>query len=453
MRLLHPLPLAWASEVMEGRLDASSPASISSVTTDTRNLEPGALFFALHGANCDGSRYVPAAEKAGAVAAVIRGSDAGFVRAHANLPLILVDDPLTSLWKFSHAMLAPYTDVTYIGVTGSCGKSTTKEAISAILSVHGQTVKTPGNLNSEIGLPLSVLQVGPSTRYGVFEMGVDHVGEMEHMLGVVKPDMAVLTNIGVSHLEKFGTREAIAHEKGGIFHPSLQAGFISSDCDFINQIQQERGLVLGRYASSDLDAEDLGLSGWLLHFGSCQSHVKAMGRHLLTDIAAAVRVARALGISDREIARGLDGFHPLEGRATVIDGDVTIIEDCYNASPDSTCSMLDAMSRLSWRAGGKKVVLGTMKELGPASRSAHQQVARGILSSGIDGAFLFGDEMRDAYSLLKDAGYKGELSYSDDFGDLAAQVQNGVRKGDLCLIKGSRAMMMERLIPVLRRVG
>ncbi len=452
MRLKDPFSLFLVARVCGGRLVRPNGASVDSVSIDTRNLEKGALFFALAGGNCDGSRFVPLAESLGARAAVIAESRVAELLPACSIPLIAVKDTLGALQRFSACELNKYTQVEYVGVTGSCGKSTTKEAISAILSVHGNTVKTPGNLNSEIGLPLSVLQVGPDTRYGVFEMGVDHVGEMGRMLDVMKPDVAVLTNIGISHLEKFHSRRAIAHEKGKIFHPGIGAGFISRGCPFTRQIEKERGFLLGSFDASDLLVEDLGLDGWRLNIADQRCVVHVFGRHLLHDIAAAVRVARYLGVPDVEIAEGLDGFRPMEGRATVLNGEVTIIEDCYNASFDSTSSMLDTMAKVPWK-GAKKVVLGTMKELGSASVSAHLEVARRILRCGFDGAFLYGKEMCGAYELLKRSGYQGSLAYTDDFDDLRDQVIHGVRRGDLCLIKGSRSMAMERLIPFLRQVG
>ena len=452
MRLTAPVSLAFAAHACGGRLVRPNGVSVDSVSIDTRNLEKGALFFALAGENCDGSRFVPLAQSLGAHAAVVAESHVAELLSACSIPLIAVKDSLRALQRFSAHELEKYTHVEYVGVTGSCGKSTTKEAISAILSVHGNTVRTPGNLNSEIGLPLSVLQVGPATRYGVFEMGVDHVGEMGRMLDVMKPDVAVLTNIGISHLEKFHTQRAIAHEKGGIFHPGIGAGFISRGCPFTRQIEKERGLLLGSFDASDLLAEDLGLDGWRLSIANQQCVVHVFGRHLLHDIAAAVQVARYLGVPDIEIAEGLDGFRPMAGRATVLNGEVTIIEDCYNASLDSTSSMLDTIAKVPWK-GAKKVVLGTMKELGSASVSAHQEVARHIMRCGFDGAFLYGKEMGTAYLLLKRSGYRGSLVYTDDFDDLRDQVTHGVKRGDLCLVKGSRSMAMERLIPFLRQVG
>lgn len=425
---------------------------ITSVETDSRLVRPGSLFVALAGSVCDGSRYLPQAKAAGAAAAVVSQHHVDQTVVSVGLPLIIVDDSLKALWKFSHAHLSRFSGVTYAGVTGSCGKSTTKEALSAILSQQGRTVKTPGNLNSEIGMPLSVLSVGNGTKYGVFEMGVDHAGEMDHMFSVLKPDVGILTNIGISHLEKFGTRSAIAHEKGRLFHRDIQAGFISRGCPFIRQIERESGIMLRSYDLSSLHASDRGLSGWDLVIGNHPCHVNAVGAHLLSDIAGAVETARFLGVADEAIAAGLEGFTPMEGRSTVLSGGVTIIEDCYNASLDSTRSILECVNALSWN-GRKKAVLGPMKELGSESRKAHEEIARKILHSDMHSVFLFGKETEDAYLLLRRAGWKGELSFTEDFATLEDEVASSASHGDLFLVKGSRAASMERLIPLLKAAG
>jgi UDP-N-acetylmuramoyl-tripeptide--D-alanyl-D-alanine ligase len=451
MRLRSSLSLPQAATLLHGDLIHGGASVIRSAAVDTRSMDPDGLFFALPGSHADGSLYLEEAGRAGAVCAVVNRK--WKERAvSSSLPCILVDDPLSSLWAFSHAQAAPYGKVRYVGVTGSCGKTTTKDAIAAILSKQGKTVKTPGNLNSEIGLPLSVLQVGADTEYGVFEMGVDHEAEMSHMLSVVKPEVSVLTNIGISHLEKFGNQEAIAHEKGQIFHRDVHAGFIASGSPFIRQIEREQHILLRQYGPEELYAIDRGLAGYDILLSGRLVPVHAVGRHMLTDIAGAIQVARFMGVDEEVIAEGLEHFTPLEGRGTVLGGDVTIIEDCYNASLDSTNSMLDYMAHLSWN-GKKKVALGTMKELGSESVYAHEMVAEKILRSGISGTFLYGNEMKTAFDVLKRNRYEGLLSFTDDFEELKEKVTGSVEKGDLFLLKGSRSMAMERLIPAIRNVG
>jgi len=452
MQLTTPYTFREVSRMLGGRLTVGYTPHIDAVSTDSRSLEKGAMFVALPGSSCDGSRYLSQAEHAGASCAVVSVGHFHEAEATCHLPLIVVDDTLQALQRFSHAHLAQFSDVIYAGVTGSCGKSTTKEALAAILSKKGKTAKTPGNLNSEIGLPLSVLSVDKDTRYGVFEMGVDHVGEMAHMLNVVSPDVAILTNIGISHLEKFKTQQAIAHEKGSIFHPGLKAGFIAGGSPFLSQIQQENHVILREYQAASFKASCCGLSGWDLSIGERTCHVNAVGEHLLTDIAGAVAAARFLGADEETICEGLSGFTPMTGRSTVLSGKVTIIEDCYNASLDSTRSILDCISSISWN-GNKKVVLGPMKELGEASRNAHEEVARRILRSDIRSTFLYGQEMYDAYKVLKDNDWNGELSFTEDFSKLSDEVSASVRQGDLFLVKGSRAATMERLIPLIRAIG
>ncbi|MFA6844199.1 MAG: UDP-N-acetylmuramoyl-tripeptide--D-alanyl-D-alanine ligase [Sphaerochaetaceae bacterium] len=448
----RPYSIQEIASICQATVVRPTNSKITSISTDSRNMEQGSLFFALQGGLCDGSRYLAQAQTGGAICAVVSRTHLSEALQNCSLPLLVVDDSLLALQRLGAVYLRQFHDVHYVGITGSCGKSTTKEAVAAILEQMGRTVKTPGNLNSEIGLPLSVFQVSEQTRYGVFEMGVDHVGEMGRMLSVVQPEVGILTNIGLSHLEKFGTQKVIAHEKGQLFHQDIKAGFITSDCIFANQIQKENHIVLEKYSLSDIEAHDCGLNGWNLSLGKNRFHVNCVGKHLLLDIIGAVKACRFMGASDNQIAQALEGFVPMEGRATIIRGRVTIIEDCYNASLDSTRSILDYMGKLFWY-GQKKVVLGPMKELGSASKKAHLEVARHILSSNIQTAFLYGAEMYDAYKLLQDSCYHGALSFTEDFDQLTRDVSNSVDKGDLFLVKGSHSASMERLIPVLRNAG
>lgn len=450
MQLAHPMSLAGTARLLKGTL-LHGDAVFSSVSVDTRSLVKGGLFVALKGSKVDGSAYLKEAETKGASAAIVaKGYSQRAIE--SSIPCIVVDDSLVALQAFAHSYVNTYSKANCIGITGSCGKTTTKDALAAILSVKGKTAKTPGNLNSEIGLPLSVLQLDETYRWGVFEMGVDHEGEMGRMLSVIKPEVGILTNIGISHLEKFGTRERIAHEKGQIFHQAISSGFIGTGSPFIRQIERENHIYLREYGPEGLWAIDRGLEGWDISLYGRKFHVNAVGRHLLTDIAGAIVVAHHLGVTEEEIAEGLDGFTPSLGRTTILDGDVTIIEDCYNSSLDSTNSILECISSLAWK-GRKKVALGTMKELGSYSVSAHENVAWKILSSDISSAFLYGHEMEVAYDVLRKNHYRGELAYTEDFDQLTGAVKGSLSHGDLLLVKGSRSMAMERLIPAIRNVG
>jgi UDP-N-acetylmuramoyl-tripeptide--D-alanyl-D-alanine ligase len=435
-----------------GTLVKNSSLVAEDVQIDSRNCSKGSVFFALKGEKNDGFSYIEQVASLGCSVVVVPLEKAKEANLRLNsyaCAIIAVAEPLRALQLLAKNYLAQFTNVSYIGVTGSCGKTTTKEALSAITKTMGPTVKTPGNFNSEIGLPLSLLQVQQDTEYGVFEMGVDHVGEMDRMVDMVKPDYALLTNIGISHLEKFGTQEMIASEKAKIFHSSVREGFMNKSCRFSSLIEEKSQCNMNYFGYDEISYTDLGLDGWAIHSEGKTFFVKCVGKHLLMDVIGAIKVAKTLGATPSQIAEGLEGFVSMKGRSSIINGDVTIIEDYYNASLDSTNSILDYLETLQWK-GYKKAVLGPMKELGAKSAQAHSLVARHLMKAHLDRTFLFGTEMKEAYDMLKRAGYGSGLFFTEDFSELENKVGKDTRFGDLYLVKASRSVAMERLIPTLR---
>ena len=446
--------VAKVAAMCGGLVVRPSDALVEDVQIDSRKCSSNSLFFALDGTRERGITYVGDAARKGCSAVVVSFADKDRALAltrPSKCALILVHDPLTALQSLSRAYRMIHSQVTNVGITGSCGKSTTKEALAGIASTLGKTVKTPGNLNSEIGLPLSILQLEDDTQFGIFEMGIDHVGEMERMVDMLKPDIGLLTNIGISHLEKFTTRSTILTEKGKLFHPGMQVGFVSDDCPYTPLLEKRTHLSLKQYGLHDMKAVDRGIDGWDLTLEGEAFHVSCVGRHLLQDVMGAIQVGFALGATSARIAEGLEGFTAMQGRSFVHKSGVTIIDDSYNASPDSTSSILGYLKGLAWK-GEKKVVLGPMKELGTESVQAHTLVARQLYASPMGSTYLYGQEMKGAYDLLKRSGYAASLFYTDDFGELENHVVKTSREGDLFLLKASRSVAMERLIPALSQV-
>jgi len=433
--------------------------SIETVIIDSRLAIPGALFVALPGEQVDGHEFIKQAFEKGAVAAMVAQSHAQDFHHEAlrrGVSLIVVDDTLRGLQRFASAHVERYPEVRKVGITGSCGKTTTKDMVASVLSVMGNTASTPGNFNSEIGLPLSVFQVGPKTEYGVFEMGVDHVGEMDRMLEIWRPDAGIITNIGLSHLGKMGSMRVIAHEKSKMFHNRITTGFISENSAWRGYISELRKVELSAFGLDSTEGvrgvESLGLRGWKIDYEGLSINLDAVGRHNLMDAMATISLARGFGADPQTVKEGLERFKTSGGRSRIIDGDVTIIEDCYNASMDSTGSILDYMDTLPWK-GHKKVVLGSMKELGKASVAAHEAVGRKLLGVKPASAYFYGQEMESAWMVMKQNGYTRNLFYTDDFEELQAKVMQEMQRGDLVLLKGSRAMAMERLVPGIRSIA
>ncbi len=433
---------------------------VQHVCVDSRYVQKGSLFIALPGERTDGHRYLKAAVAAGAVALLVSSSNRHLYEQlqldACAVSVISVPDTFKSLRDLAENWVSRFPGLVKVAVTGSSGKTTTKEMISAILSGLGTTVKNPGNYNSDIGLPLSVFNITGEHEFGVFEMGTNQHGEIGRMLDVYTPDISLMTNIGTAHIGMFGSQEAIVREKSTIFHETVRQGYIGEDNVWRNYIRKSRQVDLTPFGMKSTPgftgAESLGLGGWKLRYDGEDIHLRLIGLHNLKNALAAVSLASGLGATASQIRSGLEGLEPMEGRSRVIDGKVTVIEDSYNSNVEAAGTIIDYVSELPWN-GRKSVVLGSMKELGFATAQAHRVIGRRVAKLSPDGAFLFGKEMESAYRLLKDENYSKKLFYTDEYEELEQHVTGYVESGDLVLLKGSRAMAMERLLSPLSLVS
>ncbi len=427
---------------------------ILDVVIDSRKITPNSLFVCLDGQNFDGHSFIIDAINNGASAIMIKKDKANEILAkykNYDIGILGVLSPLDGLQLLAKNYISQFPNINYSAITGSVGKSTTKQALAALLSTNGNTVCTPNNYNSEIGLPLSLLQIDGTTEYGVFEMGIDHIGEMDKHIFMLRPNQALITTIENSHIEKFGSRRKIAKEKGKIFHKDLDLGFISKDCNYKRLLSKNLKKQVIEYGLSDIKYNDKGLLGIEIIIDNQKVKLPIIGEHLLEDIVGAITVSKHLGLDNNQILDGLSRFEPMRGRGSIVDGDITVIEDCYNASPISTNFILSYLRKINW-AGKKKVVLGSMKELGRSTKKAHIQIAKNIFNNKLESTFLYGKEMENAYNYLKKENYQENLFYSDDFEELTYAVNRNKNQGDLFLLKGSRAMAIERLLPTLQGV-
>lgn len=425
---------------------------IKYISIDSRKIKTNSLFVCLKGTKRDGHDFIKNAVDMGAAAVMVEKpycEKALSLTDGTSTGVLVADNCLHSMQTLAKEYIAQFPQINFSGITGSCGKSTTKQALAALLSQVGNTVYTPGNMNSEIGIALSLLNCDSSTQFGVFEMGIDRVGEMDRHMYMVRPSQALITNIGLSHLEKFGSKKIIAREKGKIFHESLQQGFVCKDCDYKSYFSRHSKVKLKQYSNENISYISRGLLGYDVLIDKKLIRVPLLGEHQMEDIAGAITVARSMGVTESQIADGLRAFKPMHGRGSINKGKITVIEDCYNASPFSTSSMLGYLEHVSWN-GNKKIVLGDMKELGKESKKGHTQVAKRIFNSKVNSSFLFGEAMYGAYKYLKKENYQGQLFYSDNFDEIRDAVDKDKREGDLFLLKGSRSMEVERLIPTLQ---
>ena len=444
----------------EGRQTADlCPEGFSSVSIDSKAVRPGALFVALRGSARDGHCFVEDAFKAGASGAIVALSaleDAALglsgLAQKWNRVLIVVENTLKALQDSAAAYLKQFTNLIRIGITGSSGKTTTKEIAAAIIGREKSVVMNKGNLNSETGLPLSVFEVRPHHEVGVFEAGMNRPGEIAELAQVLNPNLALITNIGSAHIGIIGSREAIAAEKKKIFSAFTGANtaLIPSDDDYRDFLAKD---VMGRtvfYGASSLPGlggtKDLGLDGTEIVWEGSPVRFGLPGRFNLHNALAAAALALELPVSADSVRAGLQSVKPLFGRGEIFRGRTTVIRDCYNSNPESLNAALDFCDSLEW-PGRRIYVIGSMLELGDASGEAHTGIGRRLAESRGDMVCLFGEEIRAAADVLEKMDVP--FMYTCGMDELSAALDDYVKSGDLVLLKGSRGCALETLTEIL----
>ncbi len=451
----------WLSASAGGRLAGNAGAVVSAVEVDSRAVRPGALFAALPGERADGHDFIVPALAAGAT--LILASDEGWKRrsavldpalARSGAAAVLVPDSLAALQEAARAWRLRFPSLTRVGITGSSGKTTTKECLGRILARKYRTAVNPGNLNSEIGLPQAMFLLRPEHEAGVFEMGINHAGEMDALVRVWEPSHALVTNIGTAHIGILGSRRAIAEEKRKIFSRISGAAFAWEDDEFLSFLAEGLPVPLRTFGPRTLEGlegfRDAGLDGWILRYRGTEIAFPLPGTHNLLDALAAVAMAAALGCGPGEIREGLEGVEALFGRSEIFRGKVTVLRDCYNSNPDSAARALEFCDGLSW-PGRRVYALGSMLELGTESGAEHRALGRRAGSSRADALLFFGAETVEAARAAREAGFAGPVVQTEDFDELARAAAELAREGDLWLLKASRGMELERLTDILRR--
>ncbi|MBU1080199.1 MAG: UDP-N-acetylmuramoyl-tripeptide--D-alanyl-D-alanine ligase, partial [Spirochaetes bacterium] len=438
-------------------------AAIERVETDSRGAGPGSLFVALAGERSDGHDYARKAADSGASAVLVSASwwsgPGRRAFAGSSCPVIVAPDPLGALQKAAAAYRSLFPSLLRFGVTGSAGKTSAKELLAAIVGSFKNTVKNPGNLNSDIGLPASVFLVRPEHEAAVFEMGINRPGEMDLLASVYEPDCAIVTNVGTAHVGVLGgTRAAIAAEKKRVASrfDGRQCLVVWEDDDFRDALLSG---VRGRcetYGPRSTDgfegARDLGLEGWAVRYRGIESRLRLPGAHNLLNALAAIRAASLYGATESDVAEGLESVSPLSGRTSVIRGDFTVVDDCYNANAESVLAAI-AFCDSAPTDGRRLYVLGSMKELGEESAASHRRIGLAAASSRADALAFYGEEARDAYDAARRERPDLEARHFDDYDGLERFVSGYAAGGDLVLVKASRSMALERLVERLTGIG
>ena len=451
-------------------------ALISGVAVDSRKVGPGSLFVALPGERVDGHDYIGSALKMGAscvLASVDRKEKTieafAAVDRERDACLIFVESPLAGLQRLAREHRRRMKGLLRIGVTGSSGKTTTKECIGAALAPaypSGALIMNEGNLNSDIGLALSMFSLEPGHKVGVFEMGMNRKGEMDELASMYEPDIAVITNIGTAHIGMIGSRQGIAEEKKKVFSrfSGSQRGFVWEDDPYRDFLfANVNGLVstFGLRSTKGIGRiEDMGLGGWRIGWFGQTVLLPLPGKHNLLNALAALSVAAELDLDPALVSAGLGSVKPLFGRSEIFAGRISLVRDCYNANPDSVAAAMDLCDSVAC-AGRKVYVLGSMRELGETSAEEHAAMGKRAESSAAEALFFFGEEAEASYEAALAAAKVANATdrparmifHTNDIESLKKTVLEYLKDGDLVLAKASRGLALERFTDALFDAG
>lgn len=477
-----PIPLDMVIEATGGRLiGAEPPAPFTAVTTDSRAVPAGSLFVALAGARFDGHAFVPVARTAGAAGAMVWASAAeSLALGLPGFPLVAVLDPLRALGDLAAARRRREAGLTVLAVTGSSGKTTTKEMLAAAVASLRPTLKTEANLNNLIGLPRTVLGMPAGTRVAVLEMGMNRFGEIARLTEIARPDVGVITNVGPVHLEGLGSQDGVRRAKLELFRgmpagataivnaddPSLAGGADGLPLRTLRVALEgtpdgarARGLavdVLARAGATTAEGRTpLGLE---TPFGRAEVALPAEGRHQAMNAALAAAAALAAGVRLADVAAGLERFTPLPGRyqRVRLAGEVVVIDDAYNANPVSMAASLDVFcaAPLAPRAL-RLAALGEMRELGAATEAAHRELGRRLAGLPLDVVYVYGPSAAAVVAGAREAGApEGRVVALESHEAIAEAILPRLSPGSAVFVKGSRGATMERVVAALvQRIG
>lgn len=451
--------MQWHSEdierIVNGRL-LSAPYSpvITGVSTDSRTLQSGDLFVALRGPNYDGHNYLRQAVEFGAAACLSEEVVGGL-----PVPVIQVEDTLGSLGTIAASIRSEFKGPV-AAVTGTSGKTSTKEMLASILTLCCPGLKTAGNFNNLIGLPLTLAGLEPEHRWMVLEMGMNQPGEISRLARIARPNVALITNAGAGHLEGLGNVRAVAQAKGEIFEGLVRGGTAVLNADdpelmALSLPEGTRRITYGINNSADIRASNIRLGrqvDFTLHLRDehVETHVPLPGMHQVYNALAAAAVARAMRVRPARIAAGLQRVKMAAGRLEVreLHAGITLLDDSYNANPQSMEAALNVLE--NWPASGRRIaILADMLELGEAAPHCHAELGAHAAQVA-DIVMVYGQWSAEvAEGALMDAEDKPRVLRMQDHADICAWLQRHLKSEDCVLIKGSRGMRMEKIVDFL----
>jgi UDP-N-acetylmuramoyl-tripeptide--D-alanyl-D-alanine ligase len=466
---MNATPL-WTSSAMAEAMRASSngalPEAVSGLSIDSRTIAPGEAYFAIKGDVHDGHDFVAAALKAGAALAVVEAAQRE--KFASDAPLLVVEDVLAGLVDLARAARARL-DAQVIAVTGSVGKTSTKEALRRVLGAQGPTHASAASFNNHWGVPLSLARCPATARFAIFEIGMNHAGEIEPLVRLVRPQVAIITTVEPVHLEFFAGIEAIADAKAEIFAGVEPGGAVvlnrdNSQFARLTRRAKKRGIsrIVSFGAHKKSDARLLDVS---LHAACSAVHANILGhdvtyklgmpgRHMAMNSLAVLAAASLAGADLALAALALSQIEPAAGRGVrraleVASGEATLIDESYNANPASMAAALNVLGRASVGPHGRRIaVLGDMLELGPTGPELHRGLVDAIKANHVDLVYCCGPLMRNLWDALS-TGKRG--GYAESAASLETQAVGAIRAGDAIMVKGSLGSQMKTIVNALEK--
>ncbi|VAX37299.1 UDP-N-acetylmuramoyl-tripeptide--D-alanyl-D-alanine ligase [hydrothermal vent metagenome] len=420
-----------------------------SLSIDSRTVQPGEIFWAIQGDRYDGHRFIEEAIERGAVAVVANKN----TNSKSSVPVIKVRETTEALKKFS-AWYRRSVEPFVIGVTGSVGKTTTRELVSSVLSEQFETMQSPKNYNNHIGLPLSLLRIESHHDIAMLELGASHVGEIQELADIAAPQIGIVTKIGSAHLGSFGSQQNIVQSKGELVEALPKTGIaILNGDDLQTRSLAKRATCLTQFVGENDDnhvqATDVTVRWNHLQFKveGFSYHLNVIGRHHLTAALCAIAVGREFGMAAETIQNGFDQFKAISGRCQLQQvGSWSVVNDTYNANPTSMQAACEIAK--TWQGAGKRLmIVGDMLELGAESNRYHYELGNKIAQSNIDHLFVLGKQAKQVIAGARQSGFHSQSSTEcSSMNAMLTQLDKTLQSNDLIIVKGSRGMKMERVI-------
>ena len=447
------------AEACRGKLygGGKSGREASCVVIDSRKIEKNGIFIATKGERVDGHDFIPQVVQKGALGVVCEREPE-----NSDIPYILVKDSFQALKDIAEFYRRELS-IPIIGITGSVGKTSTKEMIASVLSEGFCVLKTEGNFNNEVGLPLTILRIRKEHEAAVLEMGISNFGEMHRLSKIARPDMCVMTNIGQCHLENLGSREGVLRAKSEILDYANPEGhvFVNGDDDMLCRIKKKgiyEPVRFGQNPTNEVFASNVVNRGLLgskavIHMGLevFPIEIPLPGIHMVNNALAAAAVGKCMGLTKEQIRVGILKVETVGGRSHVISlPTYTVIDDCYNANP---VSMKAAIDLLTMAIGRKVAVLGDMFELGEGENKLHEEVGNYAAQKGIDVLIFTGSLSKWMYEGAHQANKKSEIHYFETKDAMLDSLNEILKPGDSILVKASHGMQFEEVIRFLTASG